>query len=312
MIVNMVVAVFLVIGLLIVLQYFNFIYLREIPLIGGWMMDLYERVFGVPKVLILHGGPADDSIGDWTALEKQLSSKFIFYSEDVDVSKFGAGIGDKLKQYGLVIVEDAKRLDKDKLMNLRDYVKGGGNLIWVGDAGTEGYVEYQNTVLARQTGWTRERVCINPLTYNPCNCKTVKKNSTTCRYLSDESEQEDIDMDQILGVSFVANEVGTMPELEIVDRGHWSVAGIKPKMTLTNVNKIASVSNSYSSALVANVNMRGNAYPGIIVNDPPGSSGSVVYFAYPPEETMEIVLPIVQRMRYLFYTLLIYTRIALK
>ena len=82
LIINMVVAVFLVIGLLLVLQYFHFLYLRELPLIGNWLMDIYERVFGVPKVLILHG---DDSLGDWTALRDGLSQRLIFFSEDVDV-----------------------------------------------------------------------------------------------------------------------------------------------------------------------------------------------------------------------------------
>lgn len=295
LIVNMVVAVFLVIGLLMVLQYFNFLYLREVPLIGGWLMDLYERVFGVPKVLILHG---DDSLGDWTAIRDGLSQRLIFFSEDIDVRKFGAGMGQKLSQYGLVIVEDVRRLDKDKLINLQDYVKGGGNLIWVGDAGTTGTVEFGDYVLAEQTGWTRDVVCIDEISRNPCSCKTVGEEESTCKYLPQDSEQEAIDLSNILGVTFEKNELAINPELEIVDRSHWSVVGIKPKIELTKVNKITSVFNVYSSALVANVNIGEDPYPGIVVNDPPGSWGNVVYFAYPPEETMEIVLPLVQRLRY--------------
>ena len=68
----------------------------------------------MPHILILHG---DDSIGDWTRIPIELSNKMMFFSEDLDVRKFSAGMGAKLKQYGLVIVEDVKTLDKDKLIN---------------------------------------------------------------------------------------------------------------------------------------------------------------------------------------------------
>ena len=294
LIINMVVVVFLLIGLLLMFQYFSFIYLRDIPLIGGWLMDIYERVFGVPKVLILHG---DDSIGDWTELKSKLSTKLIFYSEDVDVRRFSAGLGQKLTQYGLVIVEDAKRMDKDKLINLDDYVQGGGNLIWVGDAGTIGYVEYDGKVLANQTGWTRSIVCIDERTLATCSCKTVSSNST-CKFLPDEAEQLRMDFSATMGVDFVRNVVGDAPRLEIVDRSHWTAAGINLTFSIPGTNKITKVTNSYDSALVANVKLKDKMYPGVIVNDPPGAWGAVVYFAYPPEETMEVLLPIVDRLRY--------------
>jgi hypothetical protein len=297
LIVNMVVVVFLIIGLLLVMQYFNFIYLREIPVIGNWLMGIYERVFGVPRVLILHGGPDDGSIGDWTALRDRLSARMVFYSEDIDVSKFSAGVGQKLNQYGLVIVEDVRRLDKDKLINLKDYVEGGGNIIWVADAGTQGYVEYDDIILANQTGWSREVVCIDEITKTPCLCKTVKANST-CQYHPDSAERFEIDLTPILRVTFVKNSIVVDPELEIIDTDHWSVAGIKQRFDLEGVDKITLVSSEYSSALVANVNALDESYPALIVYDNPGSWGQIVYFSYPPEETMEIVMPLVERMRY--------------
>jgi hypothetical protein len=298
LIVNMVIAVFLVVGLLLILQYFHFIYLRDIPVVGNWLMDMYERVFGAPKVLILHG---EDSLGDWTALRDKLSNNLIFYSEDLDVGKFSAGLGTKLDQYGLVIVEDARRMDKDKLINLDDYIKGGGNIIWVGDAGTKGVVEYDDIYVENQTGWAREIVCIDEGTRQSCDCDSVSANSS-CKFLPDESEQTEIDMKAVLGVSFIKNEIVKTPQLEIVDKSHWSVAGIRPLFELNATNKITKVSNAYSTALVANLNvlenMEDETYPGIIVNDNPGSWGMSVYFAYPPEKTPEILFPLVERMRY--------------
>lgn len=138
LIVNIVVVVFLIVGILMVMQYFNFLYLRDLPMVGGWLMDVYERVFGVPKVLILHG---EDSIGDWELLQRTLSERLIFYSEDLDVTKFGAGLGEKLSQYGLVIVEDVKRLDKDKLKNLSLFTIGR-NICMVSSGGYAKYTTW--------------------------------------------------------------------------------------------------------------------------------------------------------------------------
>ncbi len=294
-IVNVVVVVFLVIGMFMVLQYFHFIYLRDVPVIGGWLMDVYEQIFGIPKVLILHG---EDSIGDWTELRSVLSHHLFFYSEDIDVDKYGAGLGEKLKEFGLVIVEDARRLDKDKLINLDDYVKGGGNLIWVGDAGTIGKVEFKDEVIATQTGWLRDIVCIDKETLLRCDCKSVK-NGSSCKFLPEKAEQIQEDFSEVLGVRFIENIEVDNPRLEILDSRNWVVSGVNKSYEIKGVYRISRVSNEYTTALVANVNItKKKAYPAIVVNDNPGSSGMVVYFAYPPEKTPEILLPLVRRMRY--------------
>lgn len=295
LIVNMVVAVFLIIGFMLVLQYFNFIYLRDIPMVGGWLMDVYERVFGVPKVLILHG---DDSIGDWVLLQERLSKKLIFFSADVDVRRFDAGIGNVLSQYGLVIVEDAKTLDKDKLLNLMDYVKGGGNLMWVGDAGTKGVVEHEGDIIKNQTGWKRKLICIKEVTFSECDCDTVGKEGSTCKFLRDPAEQREIDFRDVLGTHYHGNVGVVKPTLEIVDKGHWSVIGIRTSFVLENLTNVTNITNMFDTALVANIIYSDDTFPSVVVNDMPGSWGAVIYFGYPPEETMEIVLPLVERLRY--------------
>ncbi len=295
LIVNMVVVVFLLIGMMLVLQHFHFIYLRDVPVVGDWMMDIYERVFGAPKVLILHG---DDSVGNWETLRDNLAERLIFYSDDIDVRKFGAGAGQVMSKYGLVIVEDAKQLDKDKLLNLQDYVKGGGNLIWVGDAGVLGTVSYEDTLIVNQTGWLRKQVCIDANSLAVCDCKNVGKEGSNCKLLPGEAEQTTIDFTTVIGTSFVKGLTVSSPEFEVVDRGHWSVAGIRGRFNMANVTEATAVENKYTTALVANLNVGDKAYPGVIVNDQPGSWGMSVYFAYPPEETMEVILPIVERLRY--------------
>ena len=94
MIVNVVVIVFLILGFLIMLQFFHFVFLKDIPLVGDWMLDIYEKIFGAPHILIVHG---DDSIGDWNQLKIDLSREVIFVSEDLDLTSVGSGgLGDLL------------------------------------------------------------------------------------------------------------------------------------------------------------------------------------------------------------------------
>lgn len=295
LIVNMVVVVFLIIGLLLVFQYFHFIFLKDLPLVGDWLLELYERIFGPPLILIIHG---DDSIGDWQALQQRLSRQLIFVSEHLDVNEVPGGLGGGfLDPYSLIIVEDCKRLDKDKLLNLLEFVEGGGNIIWVGDAGTYGVVEYKDTVLREQFGWDREVVCINERTLTSCNCSTVPSTST-CKYLKDEAERKAIHFQNKLGVSYVASRHIEPPIMEIINRNHWATAGIIRTFDLANVNKVAEVDVSYHSGLLANLNTTSDGYPAIVVQDGFGADGMVIYFSYPPEETMEILEPIVRRLRY--------------
>jgi hypothetical protein len=294
LIVNMVVVVFLIIGLLLILQHFNFIFLKDIPVLGDWLMGLYERIFGPPHILVIHG---EDSIGDWNTLRNKLAENIIFISEELDVDRIDAGMVGLLSRYSLVIVIDAKRLDKDKLLNLDNYVQSGGNLIWVADAGTKGYVEYQDRIIANQTGWYRPPMCIHEVTLTACNCSKAS-NASHCKFLKDPAERMEVSFQNRLGVSFVKDIVAQAPQMQIVDKKHWSVVGISRNFTMKNVDKFARVSPLYDAGLVANIVVGDENYPAIVAQDLFGSKGIVVYFAYPPYETMEILIPLVERLRY--------------
>ncbi|MBN2518741.1 MAG: hypothetical protein JXB14_07870 [Candidatus Altiarchaeota archaeon] len=295
LIVNMVVAVFLIIGLLLVLQHFHFIFLKDIPLVGDWLLDLYERVFGPPMILIIHG---EDSIGDWQLLRERLSRNFIFVSEELNINEVSGGLGGGfLSPYSLIIVEDCKRLDKDKLLNLLEYVGTGGNLIWVGDAGTYGVVKYNDRVLREQFGWDRGLVCINQKTLTSCNC-TLASNTSDCKFLRDEAERKAVHFQNKLGVSYVGSKNVQMPRIEIVNRNHWVTTGVKRAYDVGQVDKIAQVEVSYQSSLLANIGFADSKYPALVSQDGFGSDGMVIYFSYPPEETLEILEPLVRRLRY--------------
>jgi len=297
LLVNIVVVIFLIIGLFMVLQYFNFLFLQDMPIMGGWLMDVYEQVFGVPRILVLHG---DDSIGDWRAMRNALSNEIIFISEDLDVNEIQGGILPILKKYSLIIVEDAKTINKDKLLNIDQYVEGGGNIIWVGDAGTRGIVKCTEGAKegeVYQYGWQRDVLCFNA-ECETCDCKTASNKSKGCAFLADTAEKTRIKFQNRLGVSFVENMNDTLsPNIEITDKYHWAVQGLRRNFTL-ETDTYTKVSAGYTTHSVADIVDKGVRYPAVITNTLPSASGMVVYFAYPPEETLEILKPLVERLRY--------------
>jgi len=295
LIVNIVVVAFLVIGLVLVLQHFHFIFVGDIPLVGDWFLEMYERIFGPPHILILHG---DDSIGDWLTLRNTLAEELIFISEEIDVQQAGSQLSILLPRYSLVVVEDCRTMDKAMLINLDDYVKGGGNLIWVADAGTRGDVMHDGKVLAKQGGWDRDLVCINQRTLTTCNCSTVSQDSD-CKFLADEAEQKKVTFSNRIGAGFRENVLTKQLAMHIVDRSHWSVVGLLENFPLPGVDRFTEVSAKYKAGLLSNlITEDGSTYPGIITQDQFGAEGMVVYFAYPPEHTMEILKPLVERLRY--------------
>ncbi len=87
---------------------------------------------GKARVLIVYG---DGGLGDHELLRQTLSnpSKIIAPAYALHIS--GVTLGN-LKDYDLVIVEEARKLSTDDLQMFMDYARGGGRLVWTGDAGT--------------------------------------------------------------------------------------------------------------------------------------------------------------------------------
>lgn len=87
---------------------------------------------GKARVLIVYG---DSGLGDPQLLEKTLSNPgaFIAPARSMHIDRISTG---NLKEYDLVIVEKARKLGSEDLVMFMDYVRGGGRLVWTGDAGT--------------------------------------------------------------------------------------------------------------------------------------------------------------------------------
>lgn len=108
----------------------NFGYLRcdQIPGFCG----VYYSIKGEPRVAIVHG---EGAIGNPELLRSSLPEATNKFPAWIDIENVNSkGI---LEDYQLVIVEGPKQISTQTLRVFRDYVKGGGRLVWVGDAGTE-------------------------------------------------------------------------------------------------------------------------------------------------------------------------------
>ena len=121
----------LIFALLFLLTWGGVVKCKTIP---GWC-NIYWGIMGQPKVLIVYGNAG---LGDHLLLQQYMSDPNIIgvkpYLSHVDNINVG-----NLKNYDLVIVEEAREMSTEKMRAFIDYTMGatGGRLIWIGDAGTE-------------------------------------------------------------------------------------------------------------------------------------------------------------------------------
>jgi hypothetical protein len=127
--------IILVFILLFVSANFGYIRACEVPVFD----QLYFSVKGYPQMAIVSNWDLDspDSVAGIgnpevlrsTIIDRTQQFPAQLYVEDILTS----GV---LDRYQLVIVERAKEIDTSTLQAFRDYVQKGGQLVWVGDAGT--------------------------------------------------------------------------------------------------------------------------------------------------------------------------------
>lgn len=85
-----------------------------------------------PRVLIVYG---DGGLGDHALLRAMLEDPVQVGARVREMHLDQVTIG-KLQDYDLVIVEEAREMETNKLRAFVDYAIQGGRLVWTGDAGT--------------------------------------------------------------------------------------------------------------------------------------------------------------------------------
>ncbi len=113
--------------LLTALTKFGYMRCDDVPGFCG----IYYGIFGEPKVAIVHG---EGAIGKPEVLRDSLGKTTVFptYMNIDNVQSTGI-----LGSYDVVIVEGPKKMSTKTLRVFANYVKKGGKLVWVGDAGTQ-------------------------------------------------------------------------------------------------------------------------------------------------------------------------------
>src|SRR3989338_366816 len=105
--------------------------------------EVYYGIVGPPKVLIAYG---EDGMGSEERLADALNRYVkaqtgIRRAYSVPVTPVTMPVSsiaeENLKKYNLVIVTHAKTIGIEKLKAFDKYVRGGGRLVWTGDAGTQ-------------------------------------------------------------------------------------------------------------------------------------------------------------------------------
>ena len=118
----------LVFVLLFLLVYFGWIRCCDIP----GFCSLYFWVKGKPMVAIVYG---DSGIGDPELLKEKLIKHTGFYPVMINIETLTSA--SMLKDFHIVFVERARKISTAQLKMFEHYVKNGGKLVWIGDAGTD-------------------------------------------------------------------------------------------------------------------------------------------------------------------------------
>ncbi len=123
----------LIVGLYLATK-FGYIHCSYLPhwckIYGSINTALYGRVY--PNVIILYG---EEGMGHPQQLANYLRTQCRLHVRAMPLARVGPA---NLENYDAVIVERAKHMSAHQLEMLWDFVAGGGKLVVVGDAGTEG------------------------------------------------------------------------------------------------------------------------------------------------------------------------------
>ena len=201
--------------------------------IPGWC-DVYFGVVrysqgGQPQVAIVYREGIilgqNPGLGNPQLLQQILADPRILgvHADLVDIENLEIG---NLKQYDLVIVEQARQIETKKLKVFADYVnQHGGRLVWTGDAGTVLGANDQYLYLEQREGG--KALCEDVIKNEGLTPHDINRLRLDCIYARDATlispwarVREDnsvLNFDQVLGVNYYGNycELSTAPLLNI-------------------------------------------------------------------------------------------------
>lgn len=125
---NLIVLALLIFALLFIATKYNWVRCSSVP---QWC-PIYCRISGHSQIAIIDGGVSDPGMGNAQLLLNQIQSDRI-NSIVVPFSADQISSG-TLNNYQLVVLDHFQRITLNEAIALEQYVKQGGNLVWIGDA----------------------------------------------------------------------------------------------------------------------------------------------------------------------------------
>ncbi|HEV8290044.1 MAG TPA: hypothetical protein VGQ00_03790 [Candidatus Norongarragalinales archaeon] len=250
---NIAILVILLLTLLGVLTYYQFISCSDVP---GWC-PVYCSMAGKSRVALLYG---TEGIGNPDLLRTQIINQRFIPVETISVDTASAAL---LKKYDLVIVEHAKRITPAQSDAILEYLRSGKPAIWIGDAGTERYLSNDDLTLAKQRNASQ-----------PGYYEQLVKQVNESKGFGDISNA--------LGAQYVSTKTGpATATLTIVDRDHKLTRGLTPQLTLP-ISAYATVSFTPAAALkIADLKVGSDTIPGLLESR---YAGKILYSSIPLEE----------------------------
>jgi hypothetical protein len=243
--------------------------------------NIYDFVMGSPRVLIAYG---DEGLGNPELLKQYLQDPRIVGAESVDTQHINNLSLGNLKNYKLIIVEQARQISYEQLQMFMDYTNQGGRLVWIGDAGIlRGVEEVQNisdiNSLAQldNNPWVRvEKTGSYLLNFDEF---------LSLRYLNNYCVEKDCS-ENLFSVGILVPEptrnhpliFGAASQVNFKITSGRDFAIVRQIPNSPNSNVLMSI--DFKSKLLGNENEINRTIPFIVTS---GLGERVAYYAYPPE-----------------------------
>lgn len=253
------IAVLLVAGVF-VLTKFKWINCHDIP---GWC-SIYCKAAGNSRIAMISGA---SGMGDPKKFGKMIMDNTYHVAENIPPSQLSYGV---LGGYELVIVEKADNLTKKQVQAIQAYLDSGGSVIWVGDSG------------ARGIEGLKEEIAVSKAKEGKLN-ETNKTNASATPTPTPMNIWKETGLKNYLLVDYNDTINTTKKNITIITimRDHPIMMGLKQNIDI-KTKKVSIVEDTpEGSTKVANIEIDGQEYPGIVENK---YVGRIVYFAFPPED----------------------------
>ncbi|NUN11272.1 hypothetical protein HUU53_01360 [Candidatus Micrarchaeota archaeon] len=278
---NVLIAAILLVILLIVLTKFQWINCSQVP--GNWCQiycDYVEQSHS--RIGIVYG---DDGIGNEQELYQFLRT--VRPNSVVQLYHINTTSQGLLSDFDAVIFMKAKTISSRQVLTINDYVSRGGTIVWIGDSGTQHYVDDFDLITAREQNASFyeqlliENISIGSLEYQSRLAEAKQQQWYALLYNQSLIQGFDA-LEPIVAAKFIrVKDASGVVELRGILRNHAIYNGLSVNVSF-NSPKYALVKQDDSRVtLIADLKDGNEFYPAVFESR---YAGKIIYFAVPLEQ----------------------------